>query len=163
MKPTTNSVGQNGRRRATSQPISGRSPNAARTIPQPSSCGRPRETHPWLTSILATNSSTSSGFPYLPSSNTTGTISARIGRFAEILAPGYQLAEKFGKPIMVAELGYEGDQDYVTRWAETVAKPDPQFPKLSAIVYFNDREVYAWPDNYGFPNWRVNSMATMHN
>ena len=80
--------------------------------------------------------------------------------FAEILAPGYQLAEKFGKPIMVAELGYEGDQDYVTRWAETVAKPDPQFPKLSAIVYFNDREVYAWPDNYGFPNWRVNAMAT---
>ena len=80
--------------------------------------------------------------------------------FAEILAPGYQQAVKFGKPIIVAELGYEGDSDYVKRWAETVAKPDPQFPQLRAIVYFNDREVYAWPDNYGYPNWRVNSAAT---
>jgi beta-mannanase len=80
--------------------------------------------------------------------------------FSEALEPGYRLAEKFGKPIMVAELGYEGDQDYVKKWAETVAKPDPKFPKLSAIVYFNDREVYAWPGNYGFPNWRVVSPAT---
>jgi beta-mannanase len=80
--------------------------------------------------------------------------------FSEALRPGYRLAEQFGKPIMVAELGYEGDQNYVKNWAETVAQPNPEFPKLSAIVYFNDREVYAWPGGYGFPNWRVVSDAT---
>ena len=26
---------------------------------------------------------------------------------------------------------------------------------LAAVVYFNDREVYPWPENYGLPNWRV--------
>jgi beta-mannanase len=80
--------------------------------------------------------------------------------FSEVLGPGYRLAARFGKPMMVAELGYEGDPAYVKRWAETVAQPNPEFPKLNAIVYFNDREVYAWPDGYGFPNWRVVSPAT---
>lgn len=75
--------------------------------------------------------------------------------FAEALAPGYRLAEAFGKPVMVAELGYEGDDAYVRNWAENAAKRDPNFPRLDAVVYFNDREVYPWPQNYGRPNWRV--------
>lgn len=75
--------------------------------------------------------------------------------FAEALEPGYRLAQGFGKPIMVAELGYEGDESYVCKWAENVAKADAHFPKLSAVVYFNDREVHPWPGNFGLPNWRV--------
>jgi beta-mannanase len=75
--------------------------------------------------------------------------------FTEALEPGYQLAQSFGKPIMVAELGYEGDQAYVTNWAQTVAQKHPEFPLLTAVVYFNDREVYPWPGGYGRPNWRV--------
>jgi beta-mannanase len=75
--------------------------------------------------------------------------------FAEALEPGYRLVEGFGKPVMVAELGYEGDQSYVGNWAANVAKPDLKFPKLSAVVYFNDRDVYPWPENFGRPNWRV--------
>lgn len=75
--------------------------------------------------------------------------------FMEALEPGYRLAESFGKPIMVAELGYEGDQTYVTNWAENVAQTHPEFPHLTAVVYFNDREIYPWPNGYGRPNWRV--------
>lgn len=75
--------------------------------------------------------------------------------FVEALAAGYKLAQGFGKPIMVAELGYEGDQAYVKNWAETVAQKHSQFPQLTAAVYFNDREVYPWPEGYGRPNWRV--------
>jgi beta-mannanase len=78
--------------------------------------------------------------------------------FAEILEPGYRLAQRFGKPIMVAELGYQGDLDYVTRWRQTVLEPNPEFSNLSAILYFDDREVHAWPKGYGFPDWRVNSI-----
>ncbi|GLS39404.1 glycosyl hydrolase family 5 [Mesorhizobium tianshanense] len=79
--------------------------------------------------------------------------------FAEALAPGYRLAEGFGKPIMVAELGYEGDQAYVRNWAENAAKPNPDFPQLTGVVYFNDRDVYPWPGDYGRPNWRVGGPA----
>jgi beta-mannanase len=75
--------------------------------------------------------------------------------FVEALEPGYRLAERFGKPIMVAELGYEGDQSYVRSWAASVAEKHPEFPSLNAVVYFNDREIYPWPEGYGRPDWRV--------
>lgn len=75
--------------------------------------------------------------------------------FSQRLAPGYERVKDFGKPIMVAELGYEGDLAYVRRWASDVAAPHSEFPELVAVVYFNDREIYAWPQDYGRPNWRI--------
>lgn len=80
--------------------------------------------------------------------------------FAEALAPKYQLVKGFGKPIVVAELGYEGDSTYVSDWAENAAKKYAEFPDLTAVVYFNDKEVYPWPRPYGLPNWRVVRDAT---
>ncbi|WEX74976.1 glycoside hydrolase family 26 protein [Sinorhizobium numidicum] len=82
----------------------------------------------------------------------------KVGRdqtFSERLTPGYNRVQGFGKPIMVAELGYEGDASYVRNWAETVTKPHAEFPALTAVVYFNDREIYEWPEGYGRPDWRV--------
>ena len=74
--------------------------------------------------------------------------------FAEILKPAYDLVAKYNKPIYVAELGYVGQPSYVSYWARTVLPRDPRFPKLVAIIYFNDKDVVEWP-NYGVPNWRV--------
>ncbi|MCA1443452.1 glycoside hydrolase family 26 protein [Ensifer sp. IC4062] len=75
--------------------------------------------------------------------------------FSERLAPGYERVKGYGKPIIVAELGYEGDASYVVNWARSVATPHAEFPDLTAVVYFNDREIYAWPGGYGRPDWRV--------
>lgn len=75
--------------------------------------------------------------------------------FAQALAPGYELVQEFKKPIMVAELGYAGGSDYVRDWADEAAKRHPQFPDLTGVVYFNDKEVYPWPRPYGLPDWRV--------
>ena len=77
--------------------------------------------------------------------------------FAEILQPGYELADDFGKPICVAELGYVGDSAYVNKWNQMVSSKDPRFPDLVCNVYFNQKEVYPWPENYGLPDWRVES------
>lgn len=75
--------------------------------------------------------------------------------FAEILTPGYEAAVGFGKPIWVAELGYSGDKEYVSNWQKEVEIKYSQFPELKAVVYFNDKEVWPWPKNYGLPDWRV--------
>lgn len=76
--------------------------------------------------------------------------------FAELLKPGYDRVEGFGKPIVVAELAYLGDRDYVRKWAEDSTRADPsQFPHLTSVVYFNDKEPYPWPKPYGSPDWRV--------
>jgi beta-mannanase len=80
--------------------------------------------------------------------------------FVERLAPGYERVKNYGKPIMVAELGYEGDVSYVGSWAQSVAKRHAEFPALTAVVYFNDREIYDWPDGYGRPDWRVALQTT---
>lgn len=80
--------------------------------------------------------------------------------FADILTPGYTEAAKLGKPIWVAELGYSGNAQYVARWQADVMKVYPQFPMLKAVVYFNDKEVWPWPKNYGLPDWIVRENIT---
>ncbi|AAN33739.1 MULTISPECIES: glycoside hydrolase family 26 protein [Brucella] len=81
-----------------------------------------------------------------------------VGRdttFVERTKPGYDRVARFNKPIAIAELGYEGDDDYVRAWAAEANKPHAEFPAMTAVVYFNDREVYPWPRDVGRPDWRV--------
>lgn len=80
--------------------------------------------------------------------------------FVDILTPRYERAVKFGKPVVVAELGYVGDSDYVQKWENEVRQIYPQFPELVGVVYFNQHEVYPWPDGYGLPDWRVGKRVT---
>jgi beta-mannanase len=85
---------------------------------------------------------------------------ARFGRprrFAETLRPAYDRVVGFGKPIHVAELGYEGSLRYVSTWAKEVAMPSAAFPQLAGVVYFNDVEPNPWNEGFGQPNWRVSS------
>lgn len=88
---------------------------------------------------------------------------ATMGRpqsFEERLAPGYERVKGFGKPIWVAELGYEGDASYIRNWADNVARRHSAFPELQTVVYFNDREIYPWPNGFGRPEWRVVNTPT---
>ncbi|MFC3071457.1 glycoside hydrolase family 26 protein [Phenylobacterium soli] len=75
--------------------------------------------------------------------------------FAESVNQGYSLTAGYGKPVWVAELGYDGSPAYVSKWAQEVAQKRPEFPQLKEVVYFNDREVWPWPRNLGRPDWRV--------
>ena len=75
--------------------------------------------------------------------------------FAEILAPRYERAAQFDRPVVVAELGYSGDADYVAAWDEEVRQMGETFPDLVGVVLFNFPEVYPWPDGLGLPDWRI--------
>ena len=79
----------------------------------------------------------------------------RNSSYLEVLAPKYARAVAFGKPVVVAELGYSGDQAYVDDWENSVRVTRPEYPDLVGVVYFNQREVYPWPDNLGLPDWRI--------
>ncbi|MBY6199754.1 beta-mannosidase [Maritalea mobilis] len=74
--------------------------------------------------------------------------------FREILQPRYDRAAGFGLPIVVAELGFVGDQAYYDRWFNDVRQDIEGLDQLVAVVYFNQTEVYPWPDGYGLPDWR---------
>lgn len=75
--------------------------------------------------------------------------------FEDVLGPRYEKVIQFDKPIAIAELGYLGSPDYVSRWNSDVRRGAQQFPNLVGVIYFNQREVYPWPDNYGLPDWRL--------
>lgn len=74
---------------------------------------------------------------------------------ADVLTPKYDLVAGYGKPISVAELGSDGSAEYVANWTEEMLNPPEGFPEVSSIVYYNAREVFAWPDPYGYPDWRL--------
>lgn len=75
--------------------------------------------------------------------------------FKDIFEPRYNRVIGFGKPIMVAELGYSGTEEYVAKWENSVRQIYPEFPDLIAVSYFNQIEVYPWPNGFGIPDWRV--------
>jgi len=79
--------------------------------------------------------------------------------FVDILEPRYERAKQFGKPIVVAETGFSGDQAYVDAWHNTIRQTYEQFPDLVGVVYFNQVEVYPWPDGFGLPDWRVDERV----
>ncbi len=79
--------------------------------------------------------------------------------FVDILTPRYNRAAQFGKPVVVAELGYVGTTAYVEDWENAVRQIYPQFPDLVGVIYFNQHEVYPWPDGYGLPDWRVDKRV----
>ncbi|MGB3146490.1 MAG: glycosyl hydrolase [Paracoccaceae bacterium] len=76
--------------------------------------------------------------------------------YQEIMAPRYTRAATFGKPVVVAELGYSGTQAYVDDWENTVRVSRADQPQLVGVVYFDQKEVYPWPEDYGLPDWRLN-------
>lgn len=78
--------------------------------------------------------------------------------FDEILGPRYERAAAFGKPVAVAELGYVGLEDYVKMWENAVRQELPNYPNLVGVSYFNQREVYPWPEGFGAPDWRVKNQ-----
>ena len=49
--------------------------------------------------------------------------------------------------------------DYVDNWENTVRQPQGNYPSLVGVVYFNQVEVYPWPENFGLPDWRVRNRV----
>lgn len=79
--------------------------------------------------------------------------------FDDIFAPRYERAAAFGKPVVVAELGYVGNAGYVDDWANSVRKVKDAYPQLVGVVYFNFPEVYPWPEGFGTPDWRMKNQV----
>lgn len=80
--------------------------------------------------------------------------------FTEILGPRYARAATFGKPVVVAEVAYSGTAAYVDAWENELRQPRPEYPSLVGVVYFNQKEVYEWPDDLGLPDWRLDARVT---
>ncbi len=80
--------------------------------------------------------------------------------FDELLTEHYNNVKDFGKPVVVAELGYTGSAAYVASWEARVRVARPEMPLLVGAVYFDQPEVYPWPDKFPLPDWRLDKRIT---
>jgi len=80
--------------------------------------------------------------------------------FVDSFRPLYDRLAAFDLPVIIAEVGYSGSEDYVRRWSEQIMRPNLAFPLLKAAVYFNARETGSWPLGFGQPDWRVYANMT---
>ncbi|MGE6786548.1 glycoside hydrolase family 26 protein [Ensifer adhaerens] len=86
----------------------------------------------------------------------------RERRFVEALKEKYQRVSRYGKPVIVAELGVSGSADYKRAWYAEILDQQTYrrtFPLLTTVVFFNDKEPYKWPLGYGAPDWRLDREA----
>jgi endoglucanase len=75
--------------------------------------------------------------------------------FDDSFAQHYNRVSAYDKPVIVAEVGVAGDDAYRKAWLTSMFVRKSRFPKLAAVIYFNAREPFPWPDHYGQPDWRI--------
>ena len=80
-------------------------------------------------------------------------------RYSDVLTKRYNVVKGLNKPVFVAELGYSGSQAYVDSWENEVRQARPDLPLLVGAAYFNQKEVYPWPDGFGTPDWRIENRV----
>lgn len=78
-------------------------------------------------------------------------------RFEEKFGSLHARVTNYGKPIVLAEFGVQGDDRYRDAWLSCAQERIGKFDRVEAIVYFNDRETWRWPKPYGQPDWRITS------
>ncbi len=79
--------------------------------------------------------------------------------FAQVFGEKYARVARFRKPVVIAEFGVAGSDEYRRAWLEESARRLAKFPRLTAIVYFNALEPASWPAGLGSPDWRVAPAA----
>jgi cellulose synthase (UDP-forming) len=74
---------------------------------------------------------------------------------AEILKEEYQRVQRYRLPVMIAELGIDGDPDHRQAELQRLQETLMQYPLLKAVLYFNAKDTPgAWPVPY-VPDWRI--------
>jgi endoglucanase len=78
-----------------------------------------------------------------------------IRHFEQIFQKKYDLVKNYNKPVMIAELGITGDEEFAFIWWYNALKNLNKFNQLLTVVYFNDKDSpNTWKD-YSTPDWTI--------
>jgi cellulose synthase (UDP-forming) len=79
---------------------------------------------------------------------------------ADILRPRYSAVQSTLKPIIIAELAVSGSAAEQAAWLDDGARALTEFPRVAAVVYFNDRNA---PNNWRGtqPDWRLDDARAL--
>ena len=82
----------------------------------------------------------------------------RFRSFSEILNERYRLVQQYQKPVIIAEMGINGEPGFQTQWLTEAfaALTKEKYPLLRTLVYFNAMDSPdAWGTKYPVPDWRI--------
>lgn len=80
----------------------------------------------------------------------------RIRTFEETLGEKYRLMSKPGKPIMIAEFGVAGSDDFRRYWMQEAFESFDLYPLVQWIVFHNETdEPGAWGADVPTPDWHL--------
>jgi cellulose synthase (UDP-forming) len=81
--------------------------------------------------------------------------SGYIRHFRQMFQTKYELVKKYKKPVMIAEFGITGNEQFSKIWWYNACKNLKHFDQLKTIVYFNSKDnPGAWID-YEIPDWTI--------
>lgn len=79
----------------------------------------------------------------------------QIPPFASLMSEKYWVADRFDKPIVIAEVGVNGDDVARDRWLEGAIRSLRHFPQVKAWIYFNQQQPPIVPLPVGLPDWEL--------
>ena len=74
--------------------------------------------------------------------------------FEQLFERRLKVVGPFGKPIIVAEFGVQGDNQYREHWLAGAFRAIERYPQIRAVVYFNAVDPSRWGE-YEVPDWRI--------
>lgn len=78
--------------------------------------------------------------------------------FQTLFQEKYDRIKLLGKPIIIAELGINGDRKTQNEWLKKGFKSFSKFPELKSVIYFNAKDSKdAWGNNFSTPEWQIDS------
>jgi len=81
---------------------------------------------------------------------------AKTRSFEQLLSEKYWFGDYFKKPMIVAEFGVSDDVEDKSAWLADVPTSLNKFPKIKALIYFNQIQPEIVPFPIGQPNWGLN-------
>jgi cellulose synthase (UDP-forming) len=76
--------------------------------------------------------------------------------FQKVFGERYRRVEALTKPVMITELGIQGEDTYRAGWLAQALTSLQRYPLVKTVVYFNARDsAAAWGNACPIPDWRV--------
>ena len=80
--------------------------------------------------------------------------------FKEVFVPRYDRVKNYGKPILIAEMGATGTDDYKLEWIGWMMNDLHNYKRLIGLVYLNTLDPQAiWEEGLDNPDWRLPKRA----
>lgn len=80
--------------------------------------------------------------------------------FKTLFREKYDLVTVLNKPIMIAELGVDGDDKSRVKWLKDAFESFKEFPNLRSLIYFNAKDSdAAWGKDFSTPDWHIEATV----